>query len=574
MNERIKGSVCKDIYKEEIEKEVKTLKRFRESWLGVDFRNNKELFLYADDDFYFYRFAISRMELSRTRLLNSIIYRVMETYEYEFLVPDTQKNVPFEFILIASGKKVGYKYEDFFEDEDVSDLLREYDVEKAFIIRNTSGCNTNHMKQRNEQYVEKKVAVEEITIQYFFETLFNHEEYIEFEKQIQDYVNLTKDILGFKSIKVLSAMHLSTQKMLAEKVLLDWNYEESRYHVIDESNEKIRDFLDVKDYNFGSEWEKIKAVYLSEGVYKAMIGKESFADSFITSEWLYHSLKGKDNFDYTAIVSGYLKSIEQLLHKLVLLNIDNNCVISMRKDRKTKSAVLKQGIIVYEITKEGEKRNAKDIWKTSFPYIDFIDTQKEYMDSSIGTFEYFFRNNPHILSEPKLSNVICNMVSCFRTECRNGHFHTHNLHDLTIVEKTRENAILLYALLLGCVEKAKVCKDKLGIYTEDKFDAICKEIRRIRHFSSDFIFEYADGSKKKMIYDYLNNTMEYTEDGIEHYEALIFYEVEDFSMKTYEMLETPIRDEWKRLLTRDNLPNRIYCYDRKKNIHEIPNLKI
>lgn len=157
MNERIKGSVCKDIYKEEIEKEVKTLKRFRESWLGVDFRNNKELFFYADDDFYFYRFAISRMELSRTRLLNSIIYRVMETYEYEFLVPDTQKNVPFEFILIASGKKVGYKYEDFFEDEDVSDLLREYDMEKAFIIRTTSGCNTNHMKQRNEQYVEKKL---------------------------------------------------------------------------------------------------------------------------------------------------------------------------------------------------------------------------------------------------------------------------------------------------------------------------------------------------------------------------------------------------------------------------------
>lgn len=37
MNERIKGSVCKDIYKEEIEKEVKTLKRFRESWLGGGF---------------------------------------------------------------------------------------------------------------------------------------------------------------------------------------------------------------------------------------------------------------------------------------------------------------------------------------------------------------------------------------------------------------------------------------------------------------------------------------------------------------------------------------------------------
>lgn len=539
----------------------------------MDFRNNKELFRYSDDDFYFYRFAISRMELSRTRLLNSIIYRVMETYEYEFLVPDIQKNVPFEFILIASGEKVGYKYEDFFEDEDVSDLLRKYDVEKAFIIRTTAGCKTNRMKQRNEQYVEKNVAVEEITIQDFFETLFNHEEYIEFEKQIQDYVNLTKDILGFKSIKVLSAMNLSAQKLFAEKILFEWNYEEARYQIIDEKNEKIKRYLYVKNHDFGDDWEAIKDNYLTEGVYKALIGTETFAESFITSEWLYHSLKGKENFDYTSVVSGYLKSIEQLLHKLVMLNIDNNCVISLKKDKK--DAVRDKGIIVYEM-KGRNKTEAKKNWENWlwYPYIDFTENQKEYMDSSIGTFEHFFRKNPHTLSKPHLAKIICDMVSCFRTECRNGYFHTHNLHDSAIVEKTRDNAILLYALLLGCVEKAKECRDKLGIYTEDKFDVICKEIRRIRHFSSEFIFEYADGSKKKMIYDYLNNTMEYTEDGIEHYEALIFYEVEDFSMKTYEMLETPIRDEWKRLLTRDNLPNRIYCYDRKKNIHEIPNLKI
>lgn len=300
----------------------------------MDFRNNKELFRYSDDDFYFYRFAISRMELSRTRLLNSIIYRVMETYEYEFLVPDIQKNVPFEFILIASGEKVGYKYEDFFEDEDVSDLLRKYDVEKAFIIRTTAGCKTNRMKQRNEQYVEKNVAVEEITIQDFFETLFNHEEYIEFEKQIQDYVNLTKDILGFKSIKVLSAMNLSAQKLFAEKILFEWNYEEARYQIIDEKNEKIKRYLYVKNHDFGDDWEAIKDNYLTEGVYKALIGTETFAESFITSEWLYHSLKGKENFDYTSVVSGYLKSIEQLLHKLVMLNIDNNCVISLKKDKK------------------------------------------------------------------------------------------------------------------------------------------------------------------------------------------------------------------------------------------------
>lgn len=80
---------------------------------------------------------------------------------------------------------------------------------------------------------------------------------------------------------------------------------------------------------------------------------------------------------------------------------------------------------------------------------------------------------------------------------------------------------------------------------------------------------YADGTEKKMIYDTINNTPEYTSDGVEHYDSLIFYEVEDCSLETYEKLDTPIRDEWKRLLTRENIPKRIFCFDIKKNIHEV-----
>ena len=342
------------------------------------------------------------------------------------------------------------------------------------------------------------------------------------------------------------------------------------YKAFDKNNEKIQNFLYVSDYDFKATWSEIRENYIENGLYKTMVGSETYAESFITSEWLYYSLKGKENFDYTAIVSGYLKSIEQLLYKLVMLNIDNNCVISLKRDNETKQKVVNNCIIVYEI-RNHKKKIVKEGWEKwlKYPYIDFCEKQKEYMDSSIGIFEFFLRNNPHIFIDPNLAKVICDMVSCFRTECRNGYFHTHNLHDTSIVDKTRENAILLYAILVGCIKQTKVKKDKLGISVEDEFDSICKEIRKIRHYSPNFIFEYADGSKKLMIYDFINNTLEYTEDGIEHYESLIFFDVEDFSMETYEKLETSIRDEWKYLLTRDNLPNRIYCYDRKKRIHEV-----
>lgn len=104
---------------------------------------------------------------------------------------------------------------------------------------------------------------------------------------------------------------------------------------------------------------------------------------------------------------------------------------------------------------------------------------------------------------------------------------------------------------------------------EDRFDSICKEIRELRHYRPDFTFVYSDDSEKKIVYDTINNTPEYTKDGVEHYESLIFYEVEDFLLGTYEKLDTPIREEWKRLLTRDNLPKRIFCLDVKKMIHEV-----
>lgn len=568
--------LCKGIYEEIIEKYIKNLKRFREAWLKSSFHSKDELFQYADDDFYFYRFAVSREEQERISLLDEIIYGVLERYGIDFKVPEVRRNAPFDFLINSDRGRFGYTFEDFYVDDDINELLKEYNIDKAYIIRTVNGLENNHIIRNNNSFIEQGLNVSEITIQYFFETYFGKEEYWDFETAITDYITQSKNIMGYQAIEVLSAMNLSSRKLFEEKILNEWDYEHSRYQIIDYANPKIQNILYVGNYDLKDSWKEIKARYIGEGLYKAMIGAESFSESFITSEWLYYSLKGKDNFDYTSIVSGYLKSIEQLLCKLVMLNMDNNCVILLKGDNATKQKALTEDVIVYEMKwDKGTKSFVKNIAKTGwekwlkFPYIDFTSTQKDYMDSSIGTFEYFFRNNLNIYIDSNLSKVICDMVSCFRIECRNGYFHTHNLHDRAIVDKTRENAILLYAILLGCVKSALDKKNSLGIVQEDKFDSVCKEIRELRNYSPNFIFAYADGGKKKMIFDTINNMPGYTPDGVEHYDSLIFYEVEDFSMETYEKLDTPIRSEWKRLLTRENMPKRIFCIDVKKKIHEV-----
>ena len=256
-----------------------------------------------------------------------------------------------------------------------------------------------------------------------------------------------------------------------------------------------------------------------------------------------------------------------------MINIENNCKISINSASEIREEARKNNILAY--------KNEKGIWKpTTIPnprergkggyiYIDLTLTQAKYMDSSIGTFEYFLRYNPHIFIDNRLSKTIADMVCCFRQECRNGFFHTHNLNDWDIVETTRANAIYLYYLILGTCVIPKDKKSELRIQEGDRFDELCKKIREFRQVNPEFIFEYYDGRRINLIYDFLYSPIEYTDDGIEHNVSLLFYEVEEHTMKEYEKLDKEIKEDQKIYLTRDNLPYKIYGVHRDRHLEQI-----
>lgn len=365
-------------------------------------------------------------------------------------------------------------------------------------------------------------------------------------------------------------MNLATQKTYLEKILLDWQYKSYEFKIIDRSDKRVQNFLYFSQNLFPkTELDTMHKNYISDSIYKAMLGNQEFAESFLTSEWLFHSLKELKHFDYTAIISGYLKSVEQLLYKIVMLNIDNNCKISMSGAKETFNKAKENQITIY--------KRYHDTWtmippdrKEKYKYIDLTSAQVQYMDSSIGTFEYFLRNNPHILVYPERAKTIADMVSCFRIECRNGFFHTHNLSDWKIAEAVRSNAIYLYFILLGGCIIPQTKMSELGFLSDDSFDELCKRIREFQHYNVEFIFEYTDGRKRNLIFDFLNNTIEYTDDGVEHYQSLVFYEVEEFCLEAYEKLNKGIRNDQIVYLRRDNLPTRIFGVYRDGQTEEIP----
>jgi hypothetical protein len=69
---------CSDIYADEIKTRIKTHMRFREAWLRSSSTWNSEIFQYADPDFYFFRFTISRQEKTTEQFMTRILLRVME----------------------------------------------------------------------------------------------------------------------------------------------------------------------------------------------------------------------------------------------------------------------------------------------------------------------------------------------------------------------------------------------------------------------------------------------------------------------------------------------------------------
>lgn len=126
--EGVKMIDCTDIYKEETAKSINTLKKLREAWLNLNTTWNVDLFQYGDDDFYYYRYIVDRQQQASGKLLTNILYRVMDRYGMSAEEPG---EAPFNFVICKHDEKIGYRFEDFYSDEDVNDILDKYKLNKA-----------------------------------------------------------------------------------------------------------------------------------------------------------------------------------------------------------------------------------------------------------------------------------------------------------------------------------------------------------------------------------------------------------------------------------------------------------
>lgn len=253
------------------------------------------------------------------------------------------------------------------------------------------------------------------TLKEFFDINFGDEEYPVFLSYAEKFNERAKMLIRYKTIATPTADAVDKFRVKKESMIetIDYNHE---YSISLPSDQ-----LDIIRHNF-----------IERGLYRLVTGDSNFADSFISSEWYYGISTATGAIDQTGIVTGYLKSVEQLLFEIIKLYEGRGKRISIN-------------------------RSKQDTF-TGTPYsngnfIDLIETNEEYMDSTLGSLIRFIRNkdrNGHFfnsdmfdVNEDTMQYLIDSLYHWKDNE-RNDHLHKDNLYTEEEVVAIRHQVFLLY----------------------------------------------------------------------------------------------------------------------------------
>ena len=223
---------------------------------------------------------------------------------------------PFAFILqTTDGDRIGYRYSSMYmEDEDLDTLLNHNNLSHIEVIdwRDPESLTSELVNWGISP--QKRNLVYFVTLQSFLTKYFSEEVYDMYIFKVRSAIRLAEKEIGLQTIPELSLKYLSTFKETVSNILIGFPVETKQYRKFNKLGQLTRNtvpLLPTSDYSI------IRERCYSNKLFQSLLGDESFARCFVTSEYLFNIFKaGNQNFfDYTAVVSGYFKSVELLLDK-------------------------------------------------------------------------------------------------------------------------------------------------------------------------------------------------------------------------------------------------------------------
>ena len=221
--------------------------------------------------------------------------------------------------------------------------------------------------------------------------------------------------------------------------------QEVGFTVNGELNSKNLSYLKSTLKEIFRENEEIKLLdfFFNKKIYSALCGDEDFAKSFLTAEHLYRQANANSTIDYSIILTGYLKSLEQLLYLLVKKTMEISreelwitCSKATNLNKKGGNIRSKERII-----------NGKSIVRRQ---VRLIQECERYFDVSMGSLVYCLTDNDKAwrVSQSNIEKIRERLLN-YAKKRRNKYFHKENLYDLSEVKEIRNETIKLLVLILG-----------------------------------------------------------------------------------------------------------------------------
>lgn len=250
------------------------------------------------------------------------------------------------------------------------------------------------------------------SLQWFFKEYFGDEEYDRFSEELKAYIRNVRNCIGYNTVKTLTPGSLINFRKVTENEILKYPYEELLA-------------IQVKNYNLEkSELCKIKEQFFNGKTFQGLLGSNDYAESLITAEWLFDSMKKAQAIDLTIIGMGYFKAVEQLLFELICLHKNEGRQIKKDYSRRGLPAAVE---------------------------LNDANIDDEAIDTTIGSMAVFYRDNLDMLRNDltwRTRKYILETIFEFK-DLRNGYFHKDNIHDWNKIESIRKATFELLFLLMG-----------------------------------------------------------------------------------------------------------------------------
>lgn len=394
------------------------------------------------------------------RILSEILKSSEIIHQVRFDIVNKTKFSPIEFAIYDMKASIVYFFKDvekdFFWTSDQKDILISQELKESLKKSKIKEYKFVYLSfdESQRQVLNSNNNLPLATIKDFFERYSSIEEFERFSVALRRYIEKVNECIDCIQLKTLtSSANLNFKRLVRERL-------ESfdAFEILLTSN--IFDDVQVKCMK--TEYDFLKTHFIDEEFSSIIYGSMDFAESLLTAEWLYISLKKARAVDLSIIGICYFKAVEQLMYRIMSINTNKGYKFKMNS--KSQLVVLTEETLNDKIT---------------------IGAMAQFIKYSLA--QSFYEE----LKEVK--NPIINIILEY-ADLRNKYSHKLNIHDWDKIIEIRNKTLAVFFFLLASINYSDDEKEKFEIrinHNRTEYEKLCEYLDY--HRNQLFIFEYQDG---------------------------------------------------------------------------------